>query len=254
MDNESYEQYQPATATPEEMSLVEKTGRMTRLMHRYVKHTAEAHGGLGDPLRGQGRVLAMLAAKPQITQKELCFLLGMRQQSLSELLRKLEEKGYITRKKSEEDGRVINVTLTPEGTAAVPDLDEMDPDEEVFSSLTEDECISFENMVDTVSDDLRSKLLALGDDPDAPIKKARPHERNGHEDRRGSGYHGRDDHFHGRGGYHSSNRGSYRGPHHGSDRGPHRGPNRGGYRSEGEYGPDNGHHSDDRYPITNNDR
>lgn len=92
---EAAEEKPEPAATPEDMSLVEKAGRMARLMHRYIKLNTEAHGGIGDPLQGQGRVLAMLQAKPETTQKELCFLLGMRQQSLSELLSKLEEKGFV---------------------------------------------------------------------------------------------------------------------------------------------------------------
>ena len=56
-----------------------------------------------DPHRGQGRVLAILAENPEISQKKLSFLLDMRNQSLSELLAKLEKAGLITRVPSEEE-------------------------------------------------------------------------------------------------------------------------------------------------------
>lgn len=227
------------------MSLVEKTGRLARLMHRYVKLNTEAHGGIGDPLQGQGRVLAMLQAKPETTQKELCFLLGMRQQSLSELLSKLEEKGFVERQKSEEDGRVTLVKLTDEGKAAVPDLDELDPDEEVFGILDAETKEAFESAVDTVSDSLKEKLLALGDDPDAPTKPRRDDDRRGgRDDRRG----GRDDRDHrgghderggfrggDRGGRSSYSRGGDRGGRGGYSRGGDRGGFRGGNRRDGGY-------------------
>lgn len=238
------EKAEPA-ATPEDMSLVEKTGRLARLMHRYVKLNTEAHGGIGDPLQGQGRVLAMLQAKPETTQKELCFLLGMRQQSLSELLSKLEEKGFVERQKSEEDGRVTLVKLTDEGKAAVPDLDELDPDEEVFGILDAETKEAFESAVDTVSDSLKEKLLALGDDPDAPTKPRRDDvRRGGRDDRRG----GRDDRDHrggrderggfrggDRGGRSSYSRGGDRGGRGGYSRGGDRGGFRGGNRRDGGY-------------------
>ena len=238
------EKAEPA-ATPEDMSLVEKTGRLARLMHRYVKLNTEAHGGIGDPLQGQGRVLAMLQAKPETTQKELCFLLGMRQQSLSELLSKLEEKGFVERQKSEEDGRVTLVKLTDEGKAAVPALDELDPDEEVFGILDAETKEAFESAVDTVSDSLKEKLLALGDDPDAPTKPRRDDDRRGgRDDRRG----GRDDRDHrggrderggfrggDRGGRSSYSRGGDRGGRGGYSRGGDRGGFRGGNRRDGGY-------------------
>lgn len=227
---EAAEEKSEPAATPEDMSLVEKTGRMARLMHRYIKLNTEAHGGIGDPLQGQGRVLAMLQAKPETTQKELCFLLGMRQQSLSELLSKLEEKGFVERQKSEEDGRVTLVKLTDEGKAAVPDLDELDPDEEVFGILDAKTKEAFEAAVDTVSDSLKEKLLALGDDPDAPTKPRRDDDRRGGRGDRDHGRGGRDE----RGGRSSFSRGGDRGGFRGGDRGSRggysRGGDRGGYR------------------------
>lgn len=229
------------TPTPEDMTLVQKAGRMARLMHRYIKLNAEAHGGMGDPLQGQGRVLAMLQAKPETTQKELCFLLGMRQQSLSELLSKLEEKGFVERQKSEEDGRVTLVKLTEAGKAAVPDLDEIDPDEDVFGVLDDETRATFEQAVDTLSDSLKEKLLALGDDPDAPTKPRKDDDRGGR-----GGYRGGSDRGDrgGRGGYRGGSdrggRGGFRGSSDRSERSGFRGSSdrggRGGYRGGSDRG------------------
>lgn len=60
----------------------------------------------------------MLKLKLEITQKELTYLLDMSKQALGELLSKLEKAGYITRKPSEEDRRMIIITLTEKGKAA----------------------------------------------------------------------------------------------------------------------------------------
>ena len=52
-----------------------------------------------------------------IPTRDLAFLLGMRQQSLNELIVKLEADGYITRAPSLSDKRVMEVHLTDEGAA-----------------------------------------------------------------------------------------------------------------------------------------
>ncbi|BFH60354.1 MarR family winged helix-turn-helix transcriptional regulator [Paenibacillus azoreducens] len=65
--------------------------------------------------RGQGKILSILHQTPHISQKELVAQLDMRPQSASELIKKLEKKGLIERYKSEEDQRVMMITLTKAG-------------------------------------------------------------------------------------------------------------------------------------------
>ena len=234
--------------TIEEMPLVDKVGRLGGLLHRYTKHQAEAHGRFGDPLRGQGRLLTLLKAKPVTTQKELSFLLDMRQQSLSELLSKLEEKGFITREKSDEDARVMMIKLTDAGRQAAPDLTDIDPNEDVFDCLTDEEKDQFGEYIVKVTKSLEQKLVAMGDDPNAP-RPSRDRDRGGYRGGRGGYRGGRDDRG-GRGGYRGGRddrggRGGYR-----DDRGGYRGgrddrgfskpgfnrdDSRRGYRSSGRY-------------------
>lgn len=227
--------------TIEEMPLVDKVGRLGGLLHRYTKHQAEAHGRFGDPLRGQGRLLTLLKAKPVTTQKELSFLLDMRQQSLSELLSKLEEKGFITREKSDEDARVMMIKLTDAGRQAAPDLTDIDPNEDVFDCLTDEEKDQFGEYIVKVTKSLEQKLVAMGDDPNAP-RPSRDRDRGGYrggrDDRGGrGGYRGGRDDRGGRGGY-RDDRGGYRGGR--DDRGfskPgfNRDDSRRGYRNSGRY-------------------
>ena len=134
----------------EELSLARKTARMGMLIHRYRTANARTHGAVGDPTRGQGRVLALLAVKPETTQRELSFLLDMRQQSLSELLAKLEDKGYVTREKSAQDGRVTVVRLTDAGREKAPSVDDMTHEDDSFDCLTDEERAEYERLVDKV--------------------------------------------------------------------------------------------------------
>lgn len=89
--------------------------RLEGLLHRHM--IAGRERKFMNPHRGQGRVLSILKLKPEITQKELTYLLDMSKQALGELLNKLENCGYITRTPSQEDGRVMIVTLTEKGKA-----------------------------------------------------------------------------------------------------------------------------------------
>ena len=192
----------------EELSLARKTARMGMLIHRYRTANARTHGAVGDPTRGQGRVLALLAVKPETTQRELSFLLDMRQQSLSELLAKLEEKGFVTREKSEQDGRVTVVKLTEAGAAAAPTAQQMGNHDDVLDCLSDEEQEQFETLVDKVISSLEEKLVALGVDPYAPPRDPRgPRDERGprgprgdRDDRgfrgqRGGRDHGRDEGF-----------------------------------------------------------
>jgi DNA-binding MarR family transcriptional regulator len=79
------------------MTLTEEVSEQLRqlqmLMHRAVMQKFAQSGGFHNPHRGQGRVLAALKIKPEISQKELTYLLNMSRQSLAELLSKLEKNG-----------------------------------------------------------------------------------------------------------------------------------------------------------------
>lgn len=82
--------------------------------------------GFGGPERGEGhmdrrapfareRILRFIGEQEPISQNRLSELLGIRPQSLSETLKKLEQDGYIRRTKNEADKRETLVTLTDAG-------------------------------------------------------------------------------------------------------------------------------------------
>lgn len=70
---------------------------------------------IGGSRRGQGSILSVLAQRPGITQTELAQTLGVKSASVSEVLMKLERKGFVKREKAEQDRRNIQVTLTEAG-------------------------------------------------------------------------------------------------------------------------------------------
>ena len=103
--------------------IADQLQQLQMLMHR-ASFLEYMGGRTHNPHRGQGRVLAILKLKPEISQRELTYLLNMSKQALAELLGKLERSGYITRAPSEEDRRVMTIRLTEEGMNAAEDVDD----------------------------------------------------------------------------------------------------------------------------------
>ena len=85
------------------------------LFHRYHMIWHSKNLGDFDPHRGQGRILTALKKMSGVNQRELAFILDIRPQSLGELLQKLEQNCYITRKIDENDKRSLIVELTEKG-------------------------------------------------------------------------------------------------------------------------------------------
>ena len=121
------------------VDLFEQFVRLQWLLHRYHQQNHRYHGPMGDPHRGQGRVLALLKLKPEMSQKELSNILDIRSQSLGELLAKLERSGYITRTPSETDRRVMDIRLTEAGMQASEQREQQLDTAELFASLDEEE-------------------------------------------------------------------------------------------------------------------
>lgn len=130
-----------------DMELYEKLPRLQWLMQRSHLRNHVKNGPVGDPTRGQGRVLAMLKIQPEISSKDLAYLLGIRQQSLNELLNKLEKKGYVTRVPSETDRRVMLVRLTEQGKQAQDENSGAD-DAGLFDCLSPEERDQFNAYLD----------------------------------------------------------------------------------------------------------
>ena len=98
---------------------------------------------------GQYRILLILSKKPGMAQKELQDFLRIKSGSISEILLKMESSGLVTRFKSEEDKRRINVKLTEVGLMKVKDLtNEYESENEaLFNCLSEDECIALHDIL-----------------------------------------------------------------------------------------------------------
>ncbi|NCB33618.1 MAG: MarR family transcriptional regulator [Erysipelotrichia bacterium] len=88
-------------------------GSLYRRLHHQI---AESDGRLeGEDFSGYGRLLHTLIKKGDMTQKQLAEALEIRPQSLTSALKKLEEKGFITRTHNQNDRRMQTVHLCEQG-------------------------------------------------------------------------------------------------------------------------------------------
>ncbi|MEG0250969.1 MAG: MarR family transcriptional regulator [Peptostreptococcus sp.] len=122
-----------------QMEIYRKLSTLQHGLHRYHMINREINGMNSDVTRGQGRVLAMLKVQSGISTKDLAYLLGIRTQSLNELLGKLEASGYVERKASEEDKRVMLVYITEKGKGKDKEENQENNLGEVFDCLNEEE-------------------------------------------------------------------------------------------------------------------
>jgi len=107
------------------MELIDMAGRMAQRRPQ------------SGPARSQSLVLSILAGREALTQRELQQMLGIQPGSLSELVSKLEGKGYLVREKAK-DRRGNLLSITEEGRKAIPSADEL-PVDNSFAALTDDE-------------------------------------------------------------------------------------------------------------------
>jgi DNA-binding MarR family transcriptional regulator len=184
-----------------EFDLEEKLQRLVWLWHRYTRKHHQGHGPMADTSRGQGRVLAALKMQPEISTRDLAYLLGIRTQSLNELLSKLEKAEFITRKQADEDKRVILVQITEKGRQEEQQKSEFTA---IFDSLNEDEQKNFSAYVDRIIAALEAEIGEDQNDEDAELLRAAKDRLGDNFERLLAMRHGGNPFRHGRGGFDDS--------------------------------------------------
>ena len=106
--------------------------RVFRAMHRSMHESPGLY-------RGQRAALALLREHEGASQRELAEWLDVRPSSVTELIGKLESKGFVRRQQDEADQRVMRIYLTLEGEKALAGASDEDAIASIFSALTEEE-------------------------------------------------------------------------------------------------------------------
>lgn len=94
-----------------------------------------------DGKTSQNRILHLLLDEAAMTQRELTEHLGIQPGSASEVMKKLENAGLISRTVSESDRRAVDVCLTADGVAKAEEYMQQRTQRinEMFSCLSADE-------------------------------------------------------------------------------------------------------------------
>ena len=78
----------------------------------------------GDLSQPEYRALCLASDKRQCSMQEIARGLGFTKSGATRVIDRLEQKSYVERKRSPEDGRVCCVKVTPSGRALIKDLSE----------------------------------------------------------------------------------------------------------------------------------
>lgn len=98
---------------------------------------------------GQGRILKILNEGP-ISQKDLQEAMNVQAGSISEIVSKLEERGLLTKTKSEDDARSFILTITEKGKERVNEFAQR---KEFYSSISEEEKEQLKNILVKLNND-----------------------------------------------------------------------------------------------------
>ena len=84
-------------------------------LRRFLRATETALAGAGLTPRRYDLLIVLRAAGGEATINNLASLLQMRQNAVTELVKRAEAAGVARRTRSTRDRRVVNVSITPEG-------------------------------------------------------------------------------------------------------------------------------------------
>ena len=110
-----------------------------------------------------GRLLECAAANPGVSSRELCEALDLRPSSLSEILARAENDGFLSRAADESDRRVQRVSLTDKGRAVVAEIEKAHHEDakKKTSCLSEEEKVLFCSLCSRLSEHIEKLALDL---------------------------------------------------------------------------------------------
>ena len=120
--------------------------------------------------RGQGRVLAILKKKDNISTRDLAIILGISVSALNFLLNKLEKNGFIVKENSLEDKRVLQVKLTEKGRSYV-----IKPlvDNNIFDCLDCNQKQEFDSYLNLIINEIQKSIISENPDKFKKISQKR---------------------------------------------------------------------------------
>ncbi|MBP2057157.1 DNA-binding MarR family transcriptional regulator [Lactobacillus colini] len=124
------------------------------LFHKYHLQLIKEKGP-GSSMQGQGRILALLKIKSELPTSDIAYILGIRQQSLNEQIKRLEAQELVERHPSEKDKRVMLVSLTEKGKNVRDDKGAFD---DILTEFSDQELEQFNGYLSKLIDALVQKV------------------------------------------------------------------------------------------------
>lgn len=108
-------------------------------------------------IAGQPRVLNQLAARDQVTQKELADACMIEPATLSRALDKLEAMGYVERRENPECRRSFLIALTEDGREKAEEVGAVfhEIEDQMMKGFSEEELDWMKAMLDRISENLK---------------------------------------------------------------------------------------------------
>ncbi|ERL66031.1 MarR family winged helix-turn-helix transcriptional regulator [Schleiferilactobacillus shenzhenensis] len=119
---------------------------------------------------GQARILRVIANEDEPNSARLAEILDIRPSSVSELLKKLEDAGLITREPDPDDKRASKIHMTPAGEAKLKEAEQAQTDfaDKAFSGLSDEEQQQLLALLTKTDDALAGQVKDTPDFPDDP--------------------------------------------------------------------------------------
>lgn len=123
-------------------------GLMGKSMHLIGKRAQELYAEY-DLNRAQSGILFALHQEDSMSQKELAKRLNVTPPSITSMIKKMEQEGYIIRKADEQDQRVMRLTLAKKGKDCVAYVIKTAGklEEIVFEGMTAEEKMLFRRLL-----------------------------------------------------------------------------------------------------------
>ena len=124
----------------------------------------------------QAGVLFSLKCWGEQSQKQLAERVGITPPSMTVALRKMEEKGYISRKQDENDQRVIKIQLAPRGEECIEGIQKVVNEMEsiIYQGMSREEILLMNRLLANMKQNLLNSKDFKGMDMETIMEKTHP--------------------------------------------------------------------------------
>ncbi|WP_373838763.1 MarR family winged helix-turn-helix transcriptional regulator [Methanospirillum sp.] len=130
--------------------------QMSRLLERTNQFIIKEleNKGINDIVPSHGDILYQLFQDEPLTMQEISKRIHRTKSTVTILVKKLEDKGYIERQKNEEDSRSTLISLTEKGRALHPIFEEISENlqERLYGGYSRGQVIMFEELLEIAYD------------------------------------------------------------------------------------------------------